>query len=448
MGLTSPGFTWFMTAVAVAALALLIWSWPRLGGAQPGVARLGGAPAGAGRGWPPLGWWLRALPGRLAALAVTQAVVVAAFLVWLNSYFVFYASWAQLLGMHPVAAVAANVAAGTARTRGAARRAVASQVWAGRADAGQVRAGRPAARSGAWPGGLVTGRPQPGPAPWHGAVPLAAPRGRVSLPAASRAPAAVGELVPLQITGQRTGLSSGPGFAYLPPQYFQPAYARTRFPVVLALTGYPGDASDIVHQLGLPALAARLIAAGRIRPAVFVMLNVSPLMPMDTECTDVPGGPQTESFFAEDVPRAVEAAFRVTSSAQGWGVIGYSTGGYCAAKLTMMYPARFSAGVSMAGYYNAEWGFALHHQWGGSAAYRDENSLFWRLRHLPAPPVSLLVTSSWAGERSLPGTLAFLRVIHPPMRGYSLIVPQGGHNFRTWARELPGCLEWLSQRLR
>ena len=37
--------------------------------------------------------------------------------------------------------------------------------------------------------------------------------------------------------------------------------------------------------------------------------------------------------------------------------------------------------------------------------------------------------------------------IHPPMRGYSLIIPQGGHNFRTWDRELPPSLEWLSRRL-
>jgi hypothetical protein len=33
------------------------------------------------------------------------------------------------------------------------------------------------------------------------------------------------------------------------------------------------------------------------------------------------------------------------------------------------------------------------------------------------------------------------------MHGYSLILPQGGHNFRTWSRELPQSLQWLSRRL-
>jgi S-formylglutathione hydrolase FrmB len=33
------------------------------------------------------------------------------------------------------------------------------------------------------------------------------------------------------------------------------------------------------------------------------------------------------------------------------------------------------------------------------------------------------------------------------MHGYSLFLPQGGHNYGTWDRELPQCLEWLNQRL-
>ena len=390
MGLTSGIFTWLMIAAAAGSLTAIVWAWPRLAGQR-----------------------LAALTGRLTALAGAQVLVIAAFLVWLNGYFAFYASWGQLLGSPPPRMAAAVTGTG---------------------------AGLPLT-------GLTIVRSGPGPVPWGSAMPLAAAPGSATGPGELGALPVAGELLQVELHGQRTGLGSGPGYVYLPPQYFQPAYTRTRFPVLLALTGYPGQAGNLVRQLGLPAMAARLAALGRIRPAVLVMLNVSPLMPMDTECTDAPGGPQVESFYAQDVPAAIERAFRVTASPRGWGVLGYSTGGYCAAKLAMMYPSRFSAAVSLAGYYDAEWGYALRHQWGGSASYRDENNLAWRLRHLPAPPVSLLVTSSRVGELSLPGTLSFLRLIHPPMRGYSLIVPQGGHNFRTWARELPQSLEWLSRRL-
>jgi enterochelin esterase-like enzyme len=345
-------------------------------------------------------------------IVVSQLLVTAAFLISLNGYFSFYASWAQL----PGAAVGTQPV--TVRQAGAAARPV------------------------------VIYRSQPGPAQAQRRPEALAGGGDVlPRPGAQAAPASAGRLLQVVIRGARTGLNSGPGYVYLPPQYFRRAYARVRFPVVLALTGYPAVADSLIKRLALPAEAAQLTAAGQIQPAVFVMLNVSPLFPLDTECTDIPAGPQVESFLALDVPRAIEQTFRVTASPAGWGVLGYSTGGYCAAKLAMMYPDRFSAAVSMAGYYQAIPGAYVPHFWGASKGYRDENSLEWRLRYLPAPPVSVLATSSWVGEKTLPGTLAFLREIHPPMHGYSLIIPQGGHNFRTWSRELPPSLEWLSRRL-
>jgi enterochelin esterase-like enzyme len=388
MGLTSGTLLLVAVVAAAGSLVAIVWAWPRLARRRPAY-----------------------LAARLAAIVVSQLLVITAFLIWLNSYFSFYATWAQLPG-----AGAGTQPAVVQQTRTVAR---------------------PITIYGSRPG-PVPGR--------RGPETLAEGAGALPRPDGD-APATAGRLKQIVIRGERTGLSSGTGYVYLPPQYFQPAYARTRFPVVLAVTGYPGLAGGIIHRLALPAVAARLMADGRVRPTVFVILTVSPLFPADTECTDVPGGSQVESFFAQDVPRAIEQTFRVTASPAGWGVIGYSTGGYCAAKLAMMYPDRFSAAVSMAGYYEAIRGQYVPNMWGGSAGYRRENSPEWRLRHLPAPPVSVLATSSWVGEKTLPGTLAFLREIHPPMRGYSLIIPQGGHNFRTWNRELPASLEWLSREL-
>lgn len=388
MGLTSGALLAVAIAAAAGSLVAIVWAWPRL--AQRGSAYLA---------------------ARLGAIVVSQLLVIAAFLIWLNGYFSFYASWGQLPG------AAAGTQPVTVRTAGAVARPV------------------------------VIYHAAPGPVARQSPEVLAegtGPRPRLGV---SAAPASAGRLLQVVIRGERTGLSSGPGYVYLPPQYFQPAYAHVRFPVVLTLTGYPGQAWSIVRRLALPSVAARLMARGQVRPTVFVMLTVSPLFPLDTECTDVPGGPQVESFLAQDVPRAMEQTFRVTASPAGWGVLGYSTGGYCATKLGMMYPDRFSAVVSMAAYYQGIRGTYVPGLWGGSMGYRDENSPDWRLRHLPAPPISELVTSSWVGEQSLPGTLAFLRLVHAPMRAYSLIVPQGGHNFHTWGRELPPSLRWLSSHL-
>ena len=37
---------------------------------------------------------------------------------------------------------------------------------------------------------------------------------------------------------------------------------------------------------------------------------MSPALPRDTECTNVPAGPQVLSFFSTDVPLAMEQAFK------------------------------------------------------------------------------------------------------------------------------------------
>ena len=337
---------------------------------------------------------------RFGLIAAGQLLLLAAVLVFLNGVFGFFGSWSAVFG-----------------------------------SGGPVAAAQPI---------VVTGSDL-GPVPGGSALPETANGRQAAKPPG--AAQSVGKILQVTVSGGHTGIVSAGNYVYLPPQYFQPAYAHVRFPVVLALTGYPNASWSIVRWLRLPATAASLVASGKIRPAVYVMMNVSVALPRDTECTNVPAGPQAETFLAQDVPQAVDRTFRVQTGSAGWAVLGYSTGGYCAAKLAMMNPYQFPAAVSLAGYYAAGPDFITGNLYGGSTAFQNENDLDWRLAHLPAPPVSVLVTSSRVGESDLADTLTFLHLIHPPMRGYSLILAQGGHNYGTWVRQLPQSLEWLNQRL-
>ena len=344
--------------------------------------------------WPRVaGHGLPRLAARAGLIFATQVTAIVAVLAGLNSYFSFVVSWSDLLGASPSQHAALNPPASTAVT---------PITVTHRQLASATRAGDPA-------------------------------RG--------------GEILTVRIQGARTGVVVPRSYVYLPPQYFQPAYARDLFPAVLVLSGYPSDPRSEISRLGLPGAAAAGTAAGRLRPTIFVMMFSSVAMPRDTECTDIPGGPQTGAFFAQDVPLAMEQEFRVASAAGAWAVMGDSTGGYCAVKLAMMHSDRFSAAVSLSGYYAALNDLTTGSLYGRSAAYRSENDLFWRLGHEPPPPVSVLLTSSRTGESDYQPTMRFLRLIRPPMRGYALILPEGGHNFRTWKRELGQALEWLSGRL-
>jgi enterochelin esterase-like enzyme len=410
MGLTSGFFMGLMTAVAVGSVAVTVWLWPRLASQRiPVVA------------------------ARFGVIAASQLLVLAAILVFINGFFAFFGSWSALFGGGGAAPAAAEQAVASSRP-----------VVVTGSDLGPVPGGSALpeladGRLAAKPPHVYAQSPPPSD--------LAVAPGLNLKGGAAAAARSVGKVLQMTVTGEHTGIVSAANYVYLPPQYFRPAYAHVRFPVVLALTGYPNDPWSIVRWLDLPSTAANLVAGGKIGPAVYVMMNVSVALPRDTECTNAPEGPQAETFLAQDVPLAVERTFRVQTARSGWAVLGYSTGGYCAAKLAMMYPDQFSAAVSMAGYYTALKDSTTGNLYGGSTAFQNENNLDWRLAHLPAPPVSVLVTSSRVGEHDLPGTLTFLHLIRPPMHGYSLILAQGGHNYGTWVRQLPQSLEWLFQRL-
>jgi enterochelin esterase-like enzyme len=395
MGLTSGAFTILMFVVAGAGLGFVVVCWP-----LAASDRIGDVAA------------------RLVMVTASQLLVIAAFLVYLNGYFGFYESWSQLLG------------SGSARIVGVAR------------------ASSPNAPlltiTGVGPA-PVPGRPDPRfraeqtmAAGHYAAAPAGAGgSGQTTL-------GQTGELLEVSINGRHTGIAVSGDYVYLPPQYFQAAYAHARFPVLLALTGYPGASWSIVRRLGLPSAQETLLSQGKVQPVIDVMMNSSVAMPRDTECANIPAGPQVETFFAEDVPAAIEHAFRAQAS--DWATIGYSTGGFCAVKLAMMNPRQFPLAVSLAGYYQAVQDGTTGDLYGGSIGYRDENSPDWRLRDLPAPPISVLVASSVFGETTYRGTLHFVKLVRPPMQVYTLYLPQGGHNFHTWRRELLPALPWLSQR--
>lgn len=246
------------------------------------------------------------------------------------------------------------------------------------------------------------------------------------------------------LVGARTGLRAS-ALVYLPPQYADPRYAHTRFPVVTVMQGYPGNPRLWLTRLPLPQDMAQEVRAGRARPFVAVLVQETVVPPRDTECADVPHGPQVETFLAKEVRADVIRAFRVRSDRAGWAMMGDSTGGFCAVKMAMRHPDLYGSAVSVSGYFRALLDGTTGALYGGSARLRDLNSPLWRLQHLPAPPIAALVTGS-RQERTYPQTAAFLRLVRPPMQVSSIIAPTGGHNTRAWRAVLPQVIDWLGQR--
>ncbi|WP_039935322.1 alpha/beta hydrolase [Streptomyces viridochromogenes] len=343
--------------------------------------------------WPRLarrGW--RSVGGRVGLLLATQVTLFAAVGLAANQAFGFYASWADLFGQEK--------------------------------DQGVV----------------VDHTPGGGPLEVVGT-------GRVPGAGGVR-PRSGGRVQQVGIVGRTTRIAT-PAYVYLPPEYFQPRYRTRTFPAAVVLTGYPGTASALVEKLHYPRTALELARAGRARPMILVMLRPTVAPPRDTECVDIPGGPQTESFFARDLPEALRAHYRVTEKRGGLGIIGNSTGGYCALKIAMHHPDVYAAGAGLSAYYKAPIDATTGDLFQGDKELRNRADLWWCLRHEPAPDTSLLVTSSRSGESNHKDTLRFIERVKATGRTRisSIILESGGHNFNTWRREIPATLEWIGERL-
>ncbi|KOG35417.1 alpha/beta hydrolase [Streptomyces resistomycificus] len=346
--------------------------------------------------WPRLarGSW-RAVSGRVGLLLATQLTLFLAVGLAANQAFGFYASWADLFGRETDQGVVVDHAKGIGSS-------------------GPLQ---------------VVGT--------HGVKDVGGAR-----------PQSGGQIQEVAIAGRTTGIAT-PAYVYLPPEYFQSRYRTRTFPATVVLTGYPGTAKALVEKLRYPRVAAQLARSGRMQPMILVMLRPTVAPPRDTECADVPGGPQTESFFARDLPDAVSTHYRVDERPGSWGVIGNSTGGYCALKLAIHHPEVYAAGAGLSAYYNAPVDPTTGDLFHGDKALRDRANLWWSLRHLPAPDTSLLVTSSKAGETNYKDTLKFIERVkdNGRTRISSIILESGGHNFNTWRREIPAAVQWMGERL-
>ena len=346
--------------------------------------------------WPRLAkksW--QAVLGRIGTLLATQVAVLAALGLVANNYFAFYSSWDDLLGTGSTGPVVIH----------------------NKADASGRLMVETIGQASVKGGGAM-----------------------------GREPSQSGEIRKVRIDGRESRLSTE-GYVYLPPQYFQPEYAQKQFPAVTVSTGFPGIAENLITRFNYPGAALKLLQEGRMQPTVMVLMRPSPALPQDTECEDIPGGAQSDTYFTKDVPSAIEASYRVSADPRAWAYMGNSTGGYCAVKLGMAHPGTFPAAVSLSGYFKAAEDVTTGDLFGGSQQRRSEADLNWRLAHLPVPALAVLLADSKQDGRTYADSTAFAAAARPPLVVAQATVGTGGHNFTTWDRLIPPSLSWLSARL-
>ncbi|GAA3347359.1 alpha/beta hydrolase-fold protein [Amorphoplanes nipponensis] len=245
-----------------------------------------------------------------------------------------------------------------------------------------------------------------------------------------------GRVVRLAVAGRASGMTM-PAYVYLPPGYQR---GHQRYPVIEALHGFPGSPKSWLRRLDVRRHLDQEIAAGRMAPALVVFPYQTPDPMVDTECTDLAGGPRAETFLTVDVPAAVRASYRVRTGRGAWGLIGYSAGGFCAADLLLRHPGQYAAAASLSGY--ASPGIRV-----GDGSERTTNNVGWRLRHLPQPPAGLYLGYTADDPHSRRDSSLMAGLATAPLAVTTGVVAHGGHSDAAWELMEPAAFDWLSSWL-
>jgi enterochelin esterase-like enzyme len=244
-------------------------------------------------------------------------------------------------------------------------------------------------------------------------------------------------------------------FVYLPPAYFEKQYVHYRFPVIELIHGQPGEPQDWINVVGIQVTLNYLIKHGDARPAVLVMPDANGGNGISLQCLNQAGGPQDLTYLAQDLPDQISHLLRVQAPGPGWGVAGFSEGGYCAVNMALRYRYRYGFAASMSGYFAPERNKLtnpnrLADPFGGNHQLEVQNTPTDEVRALSAgahtPMFWLGAGQGDPADVSNAEYFAQLLQLHQANVPVD-ITPGGGHTMGTWHAEVPPMLMWMTKGL-
>ncbi|MFD4396110.1 alpha/beta hydrolase [Kitasatospora sp. NPDC058397] len=317
----------------------------------------------------------------------------------------------------------------------------------GKGDGGKA-AGTPGATGTAATGGSPGAGGGGTPAPTT-AEPAAA-TGKVLMPTGPAAnlskarDTSAGPIMMTTVTGAKSGVS-GKVWVWLPPEYNDPKFAKTGFPVLTLFAGGQSNGYNTWtdNQLPIQEENEQLVKAGKSHPFIMIMpvQNFNSDEHNALDCSDIPGQPKMGTWMSQDLPDFVRANFRTVKGRDGWGVMGASTGGFCSAKLALQHPDVYKAAVPIDGYYVPDSGL-----WKGHDAERQANNPDVLVAQGKAD-VKMLVTAGGANPYETKLVKGWVAKAAPPVSLEYYEQPGGKHLTSDFKKMIPDTLQWLTKNL-
>ncbi|MFE2284092.1 alpha/beta hydrolase [Streptomyces sp. NPDC059443] len=251
-----------------------------------------------------------------------------------------------------------------------------------------------------------------------------------------------------RLAGAKSGFE-GDVWVWTPKEYEDPKYAKSGFPVLIALpggNGYPANYwSD--RSLGLQKAISEGVQAGTSLPFIVIMPVLNPDAKYYYDGSDIPGQPKMGTWIAEDIPDFTRANFRTYKSRDGWAFMGSSSGAFVGMKQVFQHPDKFKAVIASGGELVPD-----SPLWKGHQAEMDANNpelLAQKLIDTNGPEVYINFQVG-TKESGKPAMLKFQEKYGKgPVKMTIRDIQNGEHNGWHYVRGMKeGSLEWISKVLK
>ncbi|MFC5906571.1 alpha/beta hydrolase [Streptacidiphilus monticola] len=246
---------------------------------------------------------------------------------------------------------------------------------------------------------------------------------------------------------------TGRVWVWAPKAYFDPRFARSGFPVLIALPGGPGfpDNYWADPSLRLEESIGRWYAQGRSKPFLLAMPVLNPATDkggLYWDGSDIPGQPRMGTWLTQDVPDLMRANFRTLDSRDGWAFLGSSSGGFAGLKAVLQFPGRFKAVLASGPDIVPD-----SPLWRGHESEQRQNDPRALARALIARGGPDVYLAFQVGSRENRATVAAIRDFvaaygKGPVHTQLHVIPGGRHNAYTYVPAMAdGPVEWISSHL-
>ncbi|MFH8403221.1 alpha/beta hydrolase [Streptomyces sp. NPDC018019] len=246
--------------------------------------------------------------------------------------------------------------------------------------------------------------------------------------------------------GKKSGFT-GRVWVWAPKEYYEDKYAKSAFPVLIALPGGPGYPVNywMGTDLKLQSSISEWSKSGKSKPFIVVM----PVLNADDknyyDGSDIPGQPKMGTWMSDDVPDLVRANFRTFASRDGWAFMGSSSGAFVGLKQVLQHPDRFKAVIASGPDTRPDSPLWRGHT--KEMRANDPEQLAKALLARPGAPdvhIAFQIGTKEGGRAKLESFMK--KYGKGPIKTRLQVIENGGHNAKGYIRGMnDGTMEWISK---